>query len=214
MTHLFLACVIAVSALAQSTPKAPAKATAPPRFEDYRVTEIFNGVLAAPILATAEQRMFRTRIRNGVLKGEGVKADGESSHFLTNPKTNFAGRYVVISWGCGSQCVVMVVVDAKTGIVYDPPLSGFGGSELQLPLDNLSEMEVRFRRDSSLMILRNACRDFQGRKSCGTYYFNWKDNRFSLVKFVYVNPLEGFNNSGRSGNSTSGELELPLHLRR
>jgi hypothetical protein len=58
-----------------------------------------------------------------------VKADGESNRFLTNPKTNFAGRYVVISWGCGSQCVLMAIVDAKTGIVYDPPLSGFAGTE-------------------------------------------------------------------------------------
>ncbi len=133
--------------------------------------------------------MYRTRIRNGVLKGEGVVADGESLRPLTKPGTNFAGRYVVIIWGCGSQCVTMAFADAATGKIYDPPLSG-AGSELYVPLDNLSNMETGYRRDSSLMVLRNACRDFKDRKTCGTYYFNWKDNHFDLVKFVFVDPVK------------------------
>jgi len=101
---------------------------------------------------------------------------------------NFAGHYFVVSWGCGSQCVMMAIVDAKTGVVYDPPFS-LAGSELHLPLDSLSEMEVDFRRDSSLLILRNGCSDFKNRDSCGVYSFDWKDNRFALVRFVPVNPL-------------------------
>ena len=158
-----------------------------PRFEDYPVTETFTGTPAAPILAKSEQRMFRTRIRNGALKGEGV-VDGITKRLLTKPGTNFAGKYVVIIWGCGSQCVMMAVVDAATGKIYDPPLSG-AGTELYVPLDNLSKMETEYRIDSSLMVLRNACRDFKDRNTCGTYYFNWKDNRFVLVRFVMVNPL-------------------------
>ena len=84
---------------------------------------------------------------------------------------------------------MMATVDAETGKVYDPPLSGVG-SELYVPLDNLSEMEIDFRPDSSLLVLRNACQDFKNRKSCGTYYFNWKNNHFALVKFVMVDPLK------------------------
>ena len=61
-----------------------------PRFEDYPVTETFMGTPAAPILASPEQRMFRTRIRNGALKGEGV-VDGITKRLLTKPGTNFAG---------------------------------------------------------------------------------------------------------------------------
>ena len=133
--------------------------------------------------------MYRTRIRNGVLKGEGVMADSESKRFLTKPGTNFAGKYVVITWGCGSQCVMMAIVDAATGKIYDPPLSGTE-TELHVPLDNLREMETGYRVDSSLMVLQNACRDFKDRKTCGTYYFNWKDNHFNLVKFVLFDPLK------------------------
>ena len=154
-----------------------ASAQKTPQFEKYPVTETFTGTPAAPILATPEQRRYRTRIRDGVSPGTGKHIG-----------PNFSGHYFVIRWGCGSQCVMMATVDAKTGIVYDPPLSGTG-SELYLPLDNLSDAEVDFRPNSSLLILRNACRDFKNRDSCGTYYFNWKDHQFALLKFVMVNPL-------------------------
>jgi len=76
----------------------------------------------------------------------------------------------------------MAIVDAQTGKVYDPPLAQPGN--FNVPLDNLSDMETGYRPDSSLMVLRNACRDFKDRKTCGTYYFNWHDNRFDVVKFV------------------------------
>ncbi len=112
---------------------------------------------------------------------------------ITKPGPNFAGHYFVIRWGCGSQCVLMAIVDAKTGIVYDPPLSGDRDhdQELYLPLDNLGEAEVDIRPGSSLMVLREACTDFKDRSHCGLYYFNWKNNHFDLLKFVYVDPLEG-----------------------
>jgi len=81
---------------------------------------------------------------------------------------------------------MMATVDAQTGAVYEPPLSGKGS--LYVPLDNLSAMEIDVRPNSSLLVLRNACEDFKNRNSCGTYYFNWKDHHFALVKFVMVSP--------------------------
>jgi hypothetical protein len=154
-----------------------------PHFEDYRVAEVFEGTPAAPILATPEQMRYRTRIRDGVLKETGFA--GTWRHSIKGPGPNFAGHYFVMEWGCGSQCVMMAIADAKTGTVSGPPLSEKGS--LWVPLDNLSEMEIDFRRDTSLLVLRNACRNF--RKECGIYYFNWKDNRFTLVRFVRVDPL-------------------------
>ena len=81
---------------------------------------------------------------------------------------------------------MMATVDAKTGNVYEPPLSRNGS--LNVPLDNLSDMEVDFRPDSSLLVLRNACRDFAKRNSCGVYYFNWIENHFALLKFIHKAP--------------------------
>ena len=87
---MHLAALVGVALVLNTSPIQAQKADTP-RFEDYPVTEMFTGMPAAPILATPEQRMYRTRIRNGVLKGEGVVADSESLKPLTKPGTNFAG---------------------------------------------------------------------------------------------------------------------------
>lgn len=176
------------STLAALPVAAQTAAATPPRFEDHPVSEVFTGKPAAPIIATSEERRYRTRIREGVLTGAGVW-NGSWKSSIKGNGPNFAGHHFIVRWGCGSQCVMMAIVDAKTGAVYSPPLSSAGA--LNVPLDNLSSMEVDFRPDSSLLILRDACRDSKNRASCGVYYFNWKDNRFSLVKFVSVDAKKG-----------------------
>lgn len=82
------------------------------------MTEIFRGTPAAPILVTVDQRLFRTRIREGVAKGTGVLRDGKEQ-----PGPNFAGHYIVVRWPCGSPCGMMAIVDAETGKFYSPPIS-------------------------------------------------------------------------------------------
>ena len=34
---------------------------------------------------------------------------------------NFAGHYVVASWGCGTGCAQFAIIDAITGDLYAPP---------------------------------------------------------------------------------------------
>ena len=63
---------LAMAWLMTGTAWAQTLARRPPRFEEYRATEIFKGQPAAPVLTTSEQRMFRTRIREGVRNGRGV----------------------------------------------------------------------------------------------------------------------------------------------
>jgi hypothetical protein len=149
-----------------------------PRFEDYPVSDVFKGAAADPILVTPEQRLYRTRIRQGVSKGRGVW-NGSWKDAKERPGVNFAGHYTVIRWGCGSNCLMMAVVDAKTGRVHPPPLSG-AGTEFYVPMDPMSESEIDFKPDSRLMILRNACQ--KARTECGVYAFDWKDDRFRFVQ--------------------------------
>ena len=151
-----------------------------PRFQDYPATSRLKGEIAKPILATPEQRRYEKEIQEGVSRGAGVW-NGRWPASTSTPGPNFAGHYIVIRWGCGSQCVMMAIVDAGSGAVYAPPLSTPGS--LYVPLDNLSNMEVDFRLDSSLLVLRDACKDFKNRSTCGAYYFNWKRNRFALLNF-------------------------------
>ena len=54
---------------------------------------------------------------------------------------------------------MMAIVGAKTGPIYSPPLAD-KATPLSVPMDNLSDMEIDVRPDSSLMVLRNACRDY------------------------------------------------------
>jgi len=159
-----------------------AKSASAPRFQDYPVGEIFRGQPAPPVLATAEQRRYRSRIIDGVLNGEGVW-NGSWRNPIKASGPNFAGHYFVIRWGCGSDCLMMAIIDAKTGKVYSPPLSG-AGTELYVPMDTLGDREIDFEPQSSRMILRNACK--VARSECGVYYFNWKDDRFTLVKRTLV----------------------------
>jgi hypothetical protein len=118
-----------------------------PDFNDYPVRHIYKGKHAAPILSK-EQRMFRTRIR------EGAKAD-----------TQFASHYTVPAWGCGSGCIAFVVIDSITGRVYD----GLGVSSL--PGDWIDEYKppstapVEFRPTSRLLKI-NGC---PGEHDCGLY---------------------------------------------
>jgi hypothetical protein len=172
-----LAFVAVIRVLAQS--QAPAPQT--PRFEDHRVAQIFKGSSAQPILSTPEQLRYRTRILDGVSKGDGVW-NGGWKHPINSSGPNFAGHYFVIRWGCGSNCLMMAIVDAKTGTVHGPPLSRDG--ELYLPMDMLSDREIDFQPDSTLMILRNACKG--ARSDCGVYYFNWNNDRFVLLKRTLV----------------------------
>jgi hypothetical protein len=68
---------------------------------DFTVDEIHTGPIAAPRLdrsMTPYEWRFRTRIRKGAPDGP-----------------NYAGHYTVITWGCGVECQMHAIVDAKTG---------------------------------------------------------------------------------------------------
>lgn len=158
------------------------KPRALPRFEDFPVTQTFEGIPAIPSPGTPDQRRYRTRILEGVSGGRGVWT-GSWKDAKERRGPNFAGHYFIIRWGCGSDCLMMAVADAETGKVYGSPISG-GGSELFVSMDPLSDREIDFRLDSSLMIFRNACKG--PRQQCGVFYFNWKDNHFDLIRRTLV----------------------------
>lgn len=93
-----------------------------PRFEEYPSTRLFTGRPAPALVESAPYgRMYRTRLRQGSSEGP-----------------NFDGAFTVVVWGCGSNCQVVAVVDAKTGNLSEQTLRTTNG--------------VAFRRDSRLLI--------------------------------------------------------------
>jgi len=158
-----------------------------PRFEDHPVTKIFMGTPAPPILATPQQRLYRTRIREGVAKGAGVWRDGQEQ-----PGPNFAGHYIIIEWYCGSPCAMNAVVDAITGKIYGPPMSH--GLDLPgiapgdpAPCARWGPAIVKFRIDSRLMIVE-ASPDLPEDKINYRHYFLWENNRWKLLRRIPLAP--------------------------
>src|SRR5690606_34858852 len=75
------------------------------RFDHYPVAEQYPGPYAQPDgSGSATARRFRTAIRSSY-----------------EPEPDFAGRYRVVSWGCGSNCHQFALVDTRTGEVFDAP---------------------------------------------------------------------------------------------
>jgi len=78
-------------------------------FNTYKVP-VYQGILKKPdFTSNPESKMFITRIQKGCENG-----------------INFAGHYTLIYWGCGTACQYGVLVDRKTGIIYDGYTSSLG----------------------------------------------------------------------------------------
>lgn len=111
--------------------------------------------------------MFRTNLRNAAKGG-----------------VNFAGHYILTTWGCGTNCSQSAIIDARNGRVFFPDqLEGAGFGFCELPDD---AEPVVYRADSRLLILNG----FKGgdlsrdHAPCGVYYLEWTGTNFRQVQFV------------------------------
>ena len=157
--------LIAVLCIIFSTLTALAQGSATPRFEDYPAT-VFKGRTAALRLnGSKEARNFRTRLREGAQQG-----------------VNFAGHYTVVQWGCGTACLQVAFIDAKTGAVFFPrELNGFG---VWFWDDN--DEALRFKPDSRLLVMSGspASEGSKDEPKSGLYYYEWTGTRLRLVRVV------------------------------
>ncbi len=130
-----------------------------PRFEDYPAREVYRGRPAPVRLDSRRARMFRTRLTEDSRSGP-----------------NFAGRYTVVVWGCGTGCAQMAAVDARTGRVYFPQTGYIDIPEME---DGQGRART-FRLDSRLLVLTNNFYDGAGRYTAHYYLFD--NNRFRLLR--------------------------------
>jgi hypothetical protein len=142
-----------------------------PKFEDFKVAEVFKGVPAQPILVTSGQRMFRTRIREAAKAGP-----------------NFAGHYAVAEWGCGAACVGFVIVDEKTGAILNAPASvlSFLPDIDFVDLEKNDLMGAAYKKDSRLLILRGCT----GVAGCASVYYEWTGDEFKLLRRLPAVPVK------------------------
>jgi len=135
-----------------------------PRFRDYPVEEIFRGVPArVKFRIRWDDRSYGSDLREGAANGP-----------------NFAGHFTIVTWGCGSDCYDIAVVDSRTGRVWFAPFTGSIG--------------LSFRRDSRLLIVDSQAereKTFpnglpKGFGRAPEIFFVWRGN-----KFVQIYPRDG-----------------------
>ena len=138
-----------------------------PTFTQYavKVQKIRN--VKVNLKSHKSANMFRTNLRNAAKEG-----------------VNFAGHYILTTWGCGTNCTQSAIIDARNGKVFFPEqLEGAGFGFCELP--DATEQKV-FKANSRLLVLNG----FKGgdlsidNAPCGIYYLEWTGTGFKQVKFV------------------------------
>jgi len=132
---------------------APAAATrAVPEFSQYPAPDRFSGDIAKiDFSSDPNARTFRTRLSRGIRKGP-----------------NFAGVYRVVSWGCGTNCSQMAIVNVETGRVCDWAWS-CGSSDFEL--------------QSTLLIINPTAADDDRRypPECDTQYYRLINEKLESI---------------------------------
>jgi len=135
-----------------------------------------SGVLVAPHLVKGTKFWeFRTKIMEGSTEG-----------------TNFADRYTLVTWGCGTECQTGVAIDRVTGKLYWLPTAAYG---------------YKFDRDSRLLVVNPNAREDYLRVSdlAGTGVIpNWLFREMYILKndhFVRVGQ-----DKGEPGSPTLNEV--------
>ena len=155
-------CLIALDAIASPAP----------RFEDYATKSIWAKKPAWVDLASdPDAPRFRTVLSNGAKLGP-----------------NFASSYTIVAWGCGTSCLDLMVVDARSGKVYSTPdITAISTIYVADSTGHTAGMNdeftgLRFRRDSSLLVVLGAAG--ANERGNGAAFYYWTGLNFSLLKFI------------------------------
>jgi len=129
----------------------------PPKFSEY-LSDIYDGPRAKVNLITDFDKNFRTRIRN-----------------TQSQPINFAGEYILSTWGCGTSCLMGVAVSARTGQVVELPGSVCcwkGAGERTI-----------FKKNSRLLVLAGLINE-NGQH--GAHFYELNNNEFIHIKTISV----------------------------
>ncbi|MGA9997435.1 MAG: hypothetical protein WBP93_18595 [Pyrinomonadaceae bacterium] len=136
-----------------------------PRFEDYAAT-VYKGKRApVNVKSSGLARNFRTMLRDGAKEG-----------------VNFAGHYTLASWGCGTACMQVAIIDAKTGTVYFP--EQIFTFSVWYWGDN--DDALQFKPNSRLLMMSGfPPNEANGEEpKSGLHYYEWTGERLKLVKLI------------------------------
>jgi hypothetical protein len=132
-----------------------------PQFKNYPAGKIYKGKNAPVKLLTGDERMFRTRLTEAAKQ-----------------RPNFAGHYVLTSWGCGTECLSGAAIDVRTGKVsfFDFSICCWGTG-----VDDNFEA-ISFRPDSKLIIFTGARNEKEN--DDGAHFYKFENGRFIFIKTI------------------------------
>ena len=138
-----------------------------PKFGNYPAAAEKPRVKSVDFRRDPSASTFRTRLTGAFRRG-----------------VNFAGHYVLVGWGCGTGCTNGAIIEARNGrVIWPEQLYNLDATYG----DSYSDEQITFRKDSSLVVIHGipgTKNETAKAKPSGDYYYEWKNNRFKLLKFV------------------------------
>lgn len=138
-----------------------------PAFTQYAVKVEKTRRVRVNLTSHKNARAYRTNLRNAAKAG-----------------VNFAGHFILTTWGCGTNCSTSAIIDARTGKVFFPDqLDGSAFGFCELPDDT---EPIVYKAESRLLVLSG----FKGgdlnlqKAGCGIYYLEWTGTKFKQVQFL------------------------------
>ena len=144
----------------------------PPAFEDYPAGEHYRGKPAVPQFGGAQMPDTDERAR------ERIEIEAESG-------PNFAARYTLAHWACGTGCFSILVIDTPTGKI----LRKMPFATLDIGYDRETDEHkyggLSFRSTSNLLIAEG-CFDGEAHDApdCARRYYRWQSGGFELIKSI------------------------------
>jgi hypothetical protein len=109
--------------------------------------------------------MFRTRLREAAAQ-----------------RPNFAGHYILATWGCGTDCSMGAAINALNGQVTMLPASICCLSSAGDDFSN----KIAFRADSALLILTGMRNENEA--DLGAHFYRIEGDRFVHIRDIPIAP--------------------------
>ena len=177
-------CFLAVLYVALTSSAPIAAANSPPRFEDFSVSGTYGEPLGRPILDTPSKMEYRTRIRAAAARSP-----------------NFAGEFVLSTWGCGTGCQQFVIVNPHTGYVLMAPFAPQGGETMYADGENWERID--WRPNSRLLIVNGKVTNDEKELDAHHYYI------FDGRELHYLAKEKGKPQVEATKESSPQSLEVP-----
>lgn len=146
-----------IALIIYSTSISAADYSYPISFDTFKVTVETRKIAVQPRVTSAEATPYISQLKSAAKQ-----------------PINFAGHYVLATWGCGSGCVMGGAIDTLTGHVVMLPFT-----VSNWPLQVVEPLT--FQKDSALLIIQGS-RNEQG---SGIHYYHFDGRTFNFLKTIH-----------------------------